>query len=156
METQEYNRIVKRYIDDVYRAALNCCRNRADAEDAVQNTFLKLYTADVGFTDEEHIRRWLIRVAVNECKNHLRSSWRRSVAYLDELEQEPAAALQEENELLYEMGRLPVKYSSILHLYYYEGYRCGEIADILHISESNVQTRLSRARKMLKKNLEEA
>lgn len=156
METQEYDRIVRTYIDDVFRTALACCRNKSDAEDAVQNTFFKLFTADTDFTDEEHIRRWLIRVAVNECKNHLRSAWRRNVSYLDELEHEPVRDSSRDDDLLYEIGRLPVKYSSVLHLFYYEGYRCSEIADILHISESNVQTRLMRARNMLKTNLKEA
>lgn len=156
MEKHEYNRIVREYIDDVYRMALSCCRNRSDAEDAVQNTFLKLFTSDTVFVDEEHIRRWLIRVAINECKNHLKSSWRRNVSYLDELEHEPECEGTDGFELLTEIGRLPVKYSSVLHLYYYEGYRCAEIAALLKISESNVQTRLMRARKMLKDHLEEA
>ncbi len=156
MEKHEYNRIVRIHIDDVYRMALSCCRNRSDAEDAVQNTFLKLFTTDTAFVDEEHIHRWLIRVTINECKNNLKSSWRRNVTYLDELEHEPEIENADEYELLTEIGRLPVKYSSVLHLYYYEGYRCAEIATLLKISESNVQTRLMRARKMLKDHLEEA
>lgn len=156
MEKHEYNRMVQKYIDDVYRMALSCCRNRSDAEDAVQNTFLKLFTTDTAFVDEEHIRRWLIRVTINECKNNLKSAWRRNVTYLDELEHEPEMEDADELELFTEIGRLPVKYSSVLHLYYYEGYRCAEIAALLKISESNVQTRLMRARKMLKEHLEEA
>lgn len=155
MDAQEYSRIARLYIDDVYRTALSCCRSREDAEDAVQNTFLKLLTSDTGFSDDEHIRRWLIRVAVNQCRSDLRSFRRRNVSYLDELDAEPAAPDDDRRLLLYEIGRLPVKYSSVLHLYYYEGYGCKEIAEILHISESNVQTRLQRARKMLKSTLEE-
>ena len=156
MEKHEYNRIVRIHIDEVYRMALNCCRNRSDAEDAVQNTFLKLFTTDTAFVDEEHIRRWLIRVTINECKNNLKSSWRRKVSYLDELSHEPQVQTSDDMELLIEIGRLPAKYSSVLHLYYYEGYRCAEIATLLKTSESNVQTRLMRARKMLKDHLEEA
>lgn len=156
MEEMEYSRLVRLYIDDVYRAALSCCRSREDAEDAVQNTFLKLLTADAAFHDDEHIRRWLIRVAVNECRNGLKSFRRRSVCSLEELDHEPASPADDDRLLLYELGRLPAKYSAPLHLYYYEGYTCAEIAAILHITESNVQTRLSRARKMLRKNMEEA
>ena len=156
MEKQEYERIVRVYIDDVFRTALACCRNRSEAEDAVQNTFLKLMTSAPNFTDEEHIRRWLIRVAVNESKNFLKSAWRRNVSYLDELENEPVRDSSRDDGLLDVIGSLPVKYSSVLHLFYYEGYRCSEIAELLHISESNVQTRLMRARNMLKKQLEEA
>lgn len=156
MERREYDRLVDRYIDDVYRIALNCCRNNADAEDAVQNTFLKLLTTDTKFTDDDHIRRWLIRVAVNDCKNNLSSFWRRKVTYFDELPREPEGFSEDERWLLSEIDRLPPKYSAVLHLYYYEGYKCGEIAELLCISESNVQTRLQRARKLLKTNLEEA
>ncbi len=155
MEHSEYRRIVQRYIDDVYRAALSCCHHRADAEDAVQDTFLKLLTAEQDFTDEEHIRRWLIRVTVNACKNRMNSFRRKRVCSLDELTQEPAAFSDDDRWLWAEVSRLPTKYSTVLHLYYYEGYRCAEIAELLHISESNVQTRLNRARKMLKQNLEE-
>lgn len=156
MERQEYDRIAERYIDVVYRAALSCCHNNADAEDAVQNTFLKLLTADVDFKDDEHIRRWLIRVAVNECKNSLSSFWRRKVSYFDELTHEPEAITDDERWLMTEINRLPPKYSAVLHLYYYEGYKCAQIAGLLNISESNVQTRLQRARKLLKSKLEEA
>lgn len=155
MDKTEYAAIVHMYIDDVYRAALSCCRSREDAEDAVQNTFLKLLTTDIDFSGGEHVRRWLIRVAVNECRSELRSFRRRSVSYIEELGSEPSAPEDDRRLLLYEIGRLPVKYSAPLHLHYYEGYSCKEIADLLHISESNVQTRLQRARKMLRKNLEE-
>lgn len=156
MDREEYRRIAQQYIDDVYRAAVNFCHDRADAEDAVQNTFLKLLTADTNFADDEHIRRWLIRVAVNECKNSLNSFRRKRICSLEELAQEPAALTEDEGWLLTEINRLPPKYSAVLHLYYYEGYRCGEIAELLRISESNVQTRLDRARKMLRQNLKEA
>ena len=62
----------------------------------------------------------------------------------------------EERELRQIIGTLPAKYSAVVHLYYYEGYPCAEIAEILGISESNVQTRLDRARKMLKNRLEDS
>ena len=156
MESDEYNRIVRTYIDEVYRAALSCCRSREDAEDAVQSAFLKLLTTDTVFSSEEHIRRWLIRVAVNECRNRLTSFWRRNVSSLEESGELSAEFSEDERWLLDEISRLPSKYSSVLHLHYYEGYTCAEIADILRISETNVQTRLMRARKMLKKNIEEA
>ena len=69
MTDNEFNRISEQYIDIVYRSAINICKNKSDAEDAVQNTFLKLLKSDIDFENEDHIRRWLIRVAVNECKN---------------------------------------------------------------------------------------
>ena len=156
MERSEYDRLARLFIDDVYRAALSVCRSREEAEDAVQSAFLKLLTADTKFNGDEHARRWLIRVAVNSSLNSMKSFWRRNVSFFDELEGEPEAMSSDERWLLDEVGRLPPKYSSALHLYYYEGYSCAEIAQMLDISESSVQTRLMRARKMLKKNLEEA
>lgn len=156
MECQKYQRIAQKYIDDVYRAALSCCHHRADAEDAVQNTFLKLLTAEIAFSDDEHIRRWLIRVVINECRNSLNSFWHRKIGFFDDLDREPEAFSDDERWLLEEICHLPPKYSAVLHLYYYEGYRCAEIARMLKISESNVQTRLQRARKMLKNKIKEA
>ncbi len=156
MEPTEFNRIAEQYTDIVYRAALSYCKNKNDAEDAVQNTFLKLLRTDVEFNDEEHIRRWLIRAAVNECKNIWKSFWRRNVTSFDELEKEPEYIESDKRELFNEVMKLPQKYSIVIHLYYYEGYSVKEIAQVVGISESNVQTRLMRARNKLKRQLQEA
>jgi len=152
----EYARIVEAYMDTVYRIAINYAKSVHDAEDIVQNTFVKLLTKNVVFQDEEHIRRWLIRVAVNECNNLCSSYWRRQVDSIDALGVEPEFT-QPEYSGLYEAVRLlPPKCRSVVHLFYYEGYSCKEIADILHISEATVRTRLVRARKLLKEQLKEA
>ena len=66
MTAEEFAGYAKRYGDTVYRVALNCCKNPYDAEDVVQNTFMKLLEYQQTFQDDEHIRKWLIRVAVNE------------------------------------------------------------------------------------------
>ena len=156
MEVTEFSRIAKKYTDIVYRATLSYCKNKSDAEDAVQNTFLKLLKTDTQFADDDHIRRWLIRSAMNECKNIWKSFWHRNVTSIDDLEKEPAYIESEKRELFHEVMKLPNRYSAVLHLYYYEGYNCKEIADILNISESTVQTRLMRARNKLKEKLQEA
>ncbi|MGN1432779.1 MAG: RNA polymerase sigma factor [Ruminococcus sp.] len=155
METSEYIRIAEQYTDIVYRAALSYCKNINDAEDAVQNTFVKLLKTDTEFNDDEHIRKWLIRVAVNECKNIWKSFWRRNVTSFEELEKEPEYLESDKTELFSEVMKLPQKYRVVLHLYYYEGYCVKEIAQLVGISESNVQTRLMRARNKLKLQLEE-
>ena len=156
MEANEFKRIAKEYTDVVYRATLSFCKNKSDAEDAVQNTFLKLLKTDTQFEDDEHIRKWLIRSAINECKNMWKSFWHRNVASIDDLNKEPAYIETEKQELFSEVMKLPQKYSTVLHLYYYENYSCKEIADILKISESGVQSRLLRARNILKETLKEA
>lgn len=156
MEASEFNSVVEQYIDVVYRATLNYCKNKSDAEDIVQNTFVKLLKTDTEFKDNDHIRKWLITVAMNECKNMWKSFWHRNITSFDELDNEPEYQNSDEQELFEEVMKLPNKYSIVLHLYYYEGYSVKEIAQILEITESNVQTRLMRARNKLKERLQEA
>jgi len=108
------------------------------------------------FQDDEHIRKWLIRVAVNECKNMWKSFWRKNISSIDDLDYEPAANAPEQKELLEEVFKLPPKYRVVIHLYYYEGYNVKEIAEMLNLSQSNVQIRLMRARNKLKEQLKEA
>lgn len=151
MDKQEYERIVKMYSDSVYRIALSYAP-REDAEDVLQNTFLKLYTQTKPFADEEHIRRWLIRVAVNECRNLAASFWRRNIVYQ---EPEPVAdfTTSESEQLFAAFTKLPPKCRIVLHLFYYEDYTTKEIAALLRIPDATVRSRLSRARKLLKQQL---
>ena len=78
MDRKEYEQITTVYLDSVYRVALSGCGNKSDAEDVVQNTFIKLWEREESFGDMEHARKWLIRVTVNECKKFWRSPWRRT------------------------------------------------------------------------------
>jgi RNA polymerase sigma-70 factor (ECF subfamily) len=152
-----FTRWVERYKDGVFRIAYEYLRNRADAEDVVQTTFIKLYQSSVPFADEAHVRRWLMRVAVNECTSLWRAFKRRPEDiddYLDEL----VAADEDgtgDREVLQKVLRLPHRYGGPLYLHYYEGYTYGEIADMLQVSESTVRTRLARGRRKLKSVLQE-
>lgn len=156
VDSSEFGRVVDQYADVVYRAALSFCKNKSDAEDITQNTFIKLLKSESRFESDDHLRRWLIRVAVNESKSLWRSLWQRKVISFNDLDYEPAYTDTENGEVLAEVMKLPGKYSAVLHLHYYEGYSCREMASVLGISESNVQTRLMRARVMLKERLGEA
>ena len=152
----DYEKIVEENINFVYRAAVCYCKSTRDAEDIVQNTFLKLLQSGQEFQDKEHTRKWLVRVAVNECKNMWKSYWNRNVIPLETLEYEKEAVhTEEQRELLQAVMGLAPKYRIVIHLYYYEGYHVKEIADMLHLSESNVQIRLMRARKKLKEYFKE-
>lgn len=155
METKEYERLASAYLDCVYRVAVNGCKNHADAEDVVQNTFTKLWEKENTFENEEHVRKWLIRVAVNECKSMWRSAWKRNVTSLEELNEEPVFSEPEKSQLYYALKDLPLKYRQIVHLYYFENYKAKEIAEIMNLSETAVQTRLLRARQKLKEKLKE-
>lgn len=153
--TQEFTEIAEQYTDIVFRAVLSVCKNKADAEDAVQNAFLKLLKSNTRFNDSKHIRCWLIRSALNECKNMWKSYFRRNVISFEDLDFEPQYTDENNRALFEEVMKLPPKLSAVVHLYYYEGYNCSEMADILEISESAVQTRLQRARQKLKEQLRE-
>lgn len=163
-----YAEYVRRYADSMLRIAANYCKDRSDAEDIVQEAFLKLYETNTAFTDAEHVKRWLIRVTVNACKNHLASAWSRKMQPMGfeelTLTLDHAAGgdctwlpdIAQASALYQAVVSLPEKYRSVVHLYYYESYSVKEIAQILQKKETTIQTRLMRARKMLKHQLKGA
>lgn len=150
----EFTAAAERHLDMVYRIALNSLRHPADAEDAVQNTMLRLWRTDTDFAGEEHLRRWLARVAVNESRRIAAHPWRRRAVSLEEA-REPVFQDRERRELYEAVMGLPAKYRAPLYLYYYEGYAVAEIGEILGLKPSTVQTRLSRGREKLKTMLTE-
>ena len=150
----EFTAAAERHLDMVYRIALNSLRHPADAEDAVQNTMLRLWRTDTDFAGEEHLRRWLARVAVNESRRIAAHPWRRRAVSLEEA-REPLFQDRERRELYEAVMGLPAKYRVPLYLYYYEGYAVAEIGEILGLKPSTVQTRLSRGREKLKTMLTE-
>ena len=148
--------IMERYKDNLYSVAFNICRNAADADDVVQDTLLEYHTTEKQFDSEQHIRAWLIRVAVNKAKNVSMSFFRRAGVPLEDYIDTLVFETPEAKDLLEEVLKLPEKYRIVIHLFYYEDYSVKEIAEILRTSESNVKVRLSRGRKILKKSLQEA
>ena len=144
--------VVKTYAGALYRLAFSYCRNRADAEDVVQEVFLRYLKHTGSFPDETRRRSWLMTVTANTCRDLLRSPWRCRCCPLEEAA-EPAALMEEESALLTAVLGLPAKYRGVVHLYYYEEYSTKEIAAILGISESAVRMRLMRARQTLKEEL---
>lgn len=152
MTREEFVLAVERYGDMIFRTAYSCLKHRADAEDVMQETLLKLYRTDKSFDSEEHLRFWLVRVAVNECRRVTR--WYRRTAPLEELPEMEVFDRSEERELFRQVMGLPEKYRVTVYLFYYEGYSAREIASAMGTKESTVQTRLARARELLKKHLE--
>ena len=153
METKEYQRLVNLYLDMVYRIALNGCKNTYDADDVVQDTFMKLLKCRKTFDSDEHIRNWLIRVTINECKRFWISPWETRIVPWDENVEEPVVWEPEQSALYDKVMELTPKYRETIYLYYFEDFSVKEIADILKISETAVQTRLQRARQKLKEVL---
>lgn len=151
---EQFSCLVKKYIDMVFRVALNYTKSVPDAEDVTQDVFLALLKEKKSLESEEHIRWWLIRVAVNECRKWHRSPWRKHISF-----EEYAAALPEateqDREVLRQVMALPRKYRMPIYLFYYEGYSTAEIAKILNIPKGTVCTNLSRGREMLKLSLQD-
>lgn len=151
----QYQEIVQRFADVVYRTALNATKSYYDAQDILQNTFFKLWQTDTVFENDDHIRRWLIRVAVNEGKNLRKSYYKRMVDSIDKAEEIPAFSDERDRALYDIVASMPPKYKIAVHLFYYEDYSTEEIAELLCLSPAAVRTRLFRARKILKKLLTE-
>ena len=152
METQA---LAETYRDRLFAAAFQVCGNAADAEDAAQEALLRYHISEKQFESEQHIRAWLLRVAINCAKNVSRSFFRRNTVpledYMDSLEFDSG----ESREIFREVMNLPETYRLVIHLYYYEDYSVAEIGKILGLTESNVKVRLSRGRQKLKKALQE-
>lgn len=142
-----------KYGDRVFSAAFSVCQNRADADDVVQNTFLKYYSLNLDYKSETHIKAWLIRVAVNQAKDLMRSFWQRNKIAWEEYMNELPFEEPEDSRLFEAVMRLPSKYRIVIHLFYYEDYTVSEIAEILKCREGTVKSQLSRGRKLLKSTL---
>lgn len=145
-----------KYKDRVFAIGFNYFKSPYDADDVVGETFIKLLKSDVEFESEEHIRNWILRVAVNECKRVTLSNWFKKKENLEDYKDTLFFKEPEEGNLFETVMKLPLKYRRVLHLFYYEGYQIKEIAQMLGQSESSVTTQLSRARKKLKAELQEA
>ena len=142
--------LFSRYKDDGYRLALSNTRSVQEAEDVCQTAFLKLMEHRSIAPGKE--KAWLMQVAANECRNLLRSSWWKKTQGLEET----VPAVQEENRYVFHaVMKLDPKYRVVVYLCYYEEYTTKEIAQLLHIRQSAVTTRLDRARQMLKIQLKE-
>lgn len=149
----QFTCLVENYIDTVYRVALNYLKDPADAEDVTQNVFEKLLRQRTPFESMEHVRNWLIRVAVNECKHILRAPWHKQES-IEDYARTLAFENQGRSELFLAVMALPKKYRLPIYLHYYEGYSTKEIGEILKMPKNTVCTNLKRGRALLKTKLE--
>ena len=131
------------YGDDLYRIGISFTQNRSDAEDAVQETLYKYMTKAPAFTNDEHEKRWLIRVMVNECRNITRRRFR----FIPLATIDIPSVSNESRHVMEILRTIPYKYREALLLHYSEGYRLNEIAEMLGISEAAVKMRVYRGRK---------
>lgn len=142
--------LFRQHKDDVYRLALSYTRSTQEAEDVCQSVFLKLMEQDSITPGKE--RAWLMQVTANQCRNLLRSGWWKKTVPMEDTLLAPDLQYSDTWE---KVMALPPKYRVLIYLRYYEELTTGEIAELLHITQSAVSTRLSRARQMLREQLQE-
>lgn len=145
-------KFVIKHENKLFRTAVSVMGNRADAEDIVQEVFIKVMEKAPDFASDEHESAWLIRVTINLCRSRLRSAWlRRTEPLLDSY----PAQTEEQQSLIDQVMALPAKYRIVVHLFYYERYSIKEISDLTDRKESTVRSLLTRARQKLKCILKE-
>ena len=152
---QSLEELIELHQKSLYAAAFSVCRNIDDANDAVQDTFIQYYTSKKQFHDGEHLKAWLLRVAINRAKDISGSSWKRNRISIEDCTNELPFENREEHALFEEVMKLPEKYREVIHLYYYEDLSAREIARILRITGGSVKMRLSRGRSFLRNVLKE-
>lgn len=152
MTEQELSNAMKLHGGTVYRLALCRLQNAADAEDVYQDVFLRLLEQRAAGWDSEHLKAWLIRAALNRCADVGRSR-RRQTLSLDEIPDLAPPADDAAAELWDAVARLPEKLRTAVHLYYAEGYACGEIGKLLRVPAATVRSRLRRARAALRESI---
>lgn len=148
-----FREAVERHRDMVFRLAYTYLRDPADADDVTQDVFVKLLRSGKRFEGDEHLRYWLVRVTINECKSLFRKPWRRVEdieAYAETLQ----APSEQRRDLLVRVMRLPEKYRVPMVLHYYIGHSTDEVARAIKVPAATVRTRLARGRARLKSMLE--
>ncbi len=151
-DTDKAEEIIRKYADMIYRVAYQNVQNKADADDIFGDVCVIVLTKSPPQDSEEHLRRWLITVTINRCRNVRKSFWRSRV---DSLDDHAELTSSEQREVMAELQRLPENYRNVVYLYYYEEYTIAEIGEILCKSPNTVATWLRRAREKLKAILEE-
>lgn len=147
--------LARQYAPAVYRLAYARTGNRADAEDVMQEVFLRLLKAKPVFDNREHAKAWLLRVASNCVGDLFRLPWRKREQPLEADKDMAAPEERSEGRVTQAVLSLPVRYRVPVHLYYYEEYSVAEIADITGKSEGTVKSQLFRARALLRDKLKE-
>ena len=153
MTDEAFAQAARTYGDTIYRVAYHALDNPQDAEDVMQTVLLRLYECKKDFESEEHMKHWILRVAVNESRRLLRSFWRRTSVPREEWQETAVLEDPAKAEVLEAVMALEPKYRLAVYLYYYEGLSVAETAAAMRANVSTVQTWLLRARARLRKEL---
>ncbi len=142
--------VCEKYFDSVYRLVLCRTKNKDAADDVVQEVFYKYIKTDKEFETEDHIKAWLIRVAINASNSYFTSSWFKRTEPLSE---DIVFDSQEKSDVYYAVLSLPQKYRTVIHLFYYEDLPINKISEYLGVNESTIKSQLKRGREMLGEKL---
>ena len=146
--TKDYiSDLLDKYSDMVLRIAYTYLKNRADAEDIVQDVFLRIIDKKPSFNDESHEKSWLIRATINMCKNKVNMFWNKNKCSIDDVQEFAVSDKYNTDTSVFQaVMALGEKYRVVVYMYYYEGYSTPEIADVIGKNETTIRSLLHRAR----------
>src|SRR5699024_1841415 len=153
---EEVRNAIHLYGDSVKRVCMVYLKNSADTEDIFQNVFIKYATRSPQFESDEHEKAWVLRVAINECKDFLKSFYKRNImpTHPDLLIHQQTTSLSTEcSKVLEAVLSLTRRYREVIYLFYYGDYSAVKIAEVLNKNANSIYTRLARGRDMLKAEL---
>ena len=148
--------LITEYGDSLLRICFLYLKDIHLAEDAVQDTFIKVYKSYSRFKGDSEEKTWIMRIAINVCKNYLRSSWWKHINETVNLDNIPSSNIDDSSQddaLLLEIMKLSPKYKEVILLFYYQNMKIREISEVLQTPESTVSIRLKRAQEKLKTEL---
>ena len=148
---QQIEALILKYEKTVYKLAYSYMKNRQDTDDIYQEVFLRFFRKKPEFESEEHEKAWFIRTTINCCKSYFLSGWVKRTMAMEErtMGREDSYEMEERSELFYAVMELPVKYRTVIHLFYYEDLSTAQIAQLLKRREGTVRQQLTRARRQL-------
>ena len=159
---ESFDAVMRKYADMVYRLAYSRTGSTFDADDILQEVFLRYIRADKTYNDEEHRKSWLIRITINCTRSFATSAWKRHTEYIDNdndhiaevgAEDPALAATETKSDVMNALLQLPEKYRTAIYLFYYEDMDVAHIAKAVGTTETHVNSRLSRGRDMLRELL---
>jgi len=153
MPSQEIAEMYGRHVSMLYRVCYSYMKNAADTEDIVSDVFMKLIRSVANFHDDEHKKAWLLRTAINLCKDNLKHR-RRDTVNIDDYDLPESKDPFYEDNTLKAILELPERYKAVVYLHYYEGYSSAEISEILKRPKPTVLYHLHIARKLLREVLD--
>ncbi|MGL5085858.1 MAG: RNA polymerase sigma factor [Clostridium sp.] len=147
---EEVDIILDKYSKMVFRLAFSRTKNTYDAEDIMQEVFMKYINCNISFENENHRKAWLLKVTINCSKSLLSSAWfRKTTAFEDNI----SIDMKENSDVYKYVLDLPKKYRTVIHLFYYEDMASTDIAKVLDLNECTVRSQIHRGRNILKEKL---